>query len=83
MTKSQRIREVLGKAPATTSEISALTGWSKRDAHIAVWMLSYSGQAESLSSIPSEVKRGRRHLKLWTLTRRGEYLRKWARRSKP
>lgn len=75
MTKNARVRSYLQDGPSTCSELASIFGWSKREAHVAMWCLSYTGQVECVGYIdpPGDVRWSKR-LKLWNLTKRGEQL---------
>jgi hypothetical protein len=80
MTQCARVRALLSESPSTVQEVEALTGWSGRKAHLALWMLSSTGQIEPCGFVsnPDTHARGRgRRLNLWRLTRAGERFRTW------
>jgi hypothetical protein len=83
--KSARIRKLLNEAPSTIGELAILTGWSKRTAHVAVWVLKNRGQAVRIGKVPHvrDSPGGRQFLNLYALTPHGEALHRKDRRIIP
>lgn len=77
-----RVRKLLADSPSTCVEIADILHVHRRAVQLAMWVMTSTHQAESIASVPhpDEPARGRKRIKLYSLTPRGHYL---AKRKRP
>lgn len=71
---TDRIRLALADAPATSQELSVLLGITPRQVSVGIWVLVKEGHVETTSSVshPEYNGKGRKTLRLYSLTLRGQ-----------
>lgn len=60
---------------ATVTDVSAILEMPRREAQLAIWVLSSQNQVEAMGKVePEECRPGYKRRSLWPLTKHGRYL---------